>query len=50
MRMLNEWAMHSTDQVGFEILTLSLLGLLVQEGVTIKFSQDAPEVAIVLGV
>ncbi|KAI9640843.1 hypothetical protein NHQ30_010684 [Ciborinia camelliae] len=36
-KLLNEWAMHSTDQVGQEILINSLLGLLEDEGVSIKF-------------
>jgi len=31
-RLLNEWNMDSTDQVGFEILVVSLLNLIEQEG------------------
>lgn len=38
-RMLSEWDMYSTDQVGFEILTTSLLRLLEQEGVVVNFPQ-----------
>ncbi|KAM0195926.1 hypothetical protein ACHAPC_000416 [Botrytis cinerea] len=38
-KLLNEWDMHSTDQVGQEILIISLLSLLENEGVSIEFSQ-----------
>ncbi|KAF7905074.1 uncharacterized protein EAF01_005595 [Botrytis porri] len=38
-KLLNEWDMDSTDQVGQEILIISLLGLLEGEGVSIKFPQ-----------
>lgn len=38
-RMLSEWDVDSTDQVGFEILTTSLLRLLEQEGMITRFSK-----------
>ncbi|RYP09462.1 hypothetical protein DL764_001287 [Monosporascus ibericus] len=38
-QMLYEWDMQSADQVGFEILIISLLDLLQQEGVSIDFPQ-----------
>lgn len=37
--MLSEWDMHSTEQVGFEILMTSLLSLLEKEAVVIRFPQ-----------
>ncbi|KAK3942833.1 Copalyl diphosphate synthase [Diplogelasinospora grovesii] len=38
-QILHGWDMHSTDQVGFEILVFSLLSLLQEEGVFLSFPQ-----------
>lgn len=38
-KILDEWDMYSTDQVGQEILIISLLSLLENEGISIKFPQ-----------
>lgn len=38
-QILHEWEIDSTDQVGQEILVISLLNLLEQEGITIEFPQ-----------
>lgn len=38
-QILDQWETQSTDQVGQEILVISLMNLLEQEGVSIEFSQ-----------